>query len=111
MLGNLGDDVVAALTIHLGDPFERKVIALRSTGRKNDLFRGGANEFGNLLASSFNGLLGLPAKGVITAGCIAKLGSEIRQHGLQHPGDPWGWWRDYPCKSAVLRPSGLQLGL
>ena len=86
VLGDLGDDVVAALAVHLGDALDGEVVALGGAGGEDDLLGGGADEFGDLLAGDFDGLLGLPAKLVVAAGGVAELAGEVRHHGFEHAG-------------------------
>ena len=86
VLGDLGDDVVAALAVHLRNALDGEVVALGGAGGEDDLLGGGADELGDLCARGFNGLFGLPAKAVIAAGRIAKLACEIRHHRFQHAG-------------------------
>ncbi len=74
VLGDLGDDVIAALAVHLGDALDGEVVALGGAGGEDDLLGGGADEFGDLLAGDVDGLLGFPAEGVVAAGGIAELG-------------------------------------
>jgi hypothetical protein len=50
VLGDLGDDVVAALAVHLGDALDGQVVALGGAGGEDDLLGGGADQLGNLLA-------------------------------------------------------------
>ena len=70
VLGDLRDDVIAALAIHLGNALDGEVVRLGCTRGEDDLFGGGADEFRDLLAGRFNRLLSLPAKGVIAAGML-----------------------------------------
>jgi hypothetical protein len=77
VLGDLGDDVVAALAVHLGDALDGQVVALGGAGGEDDLLGGGADQPRNLLARRFHGLLRLPSKGVVAAGRVAKLGGEV----------------------------------
>ena len=84
VLGDLGDDVVAALPVHLGDALDREVVALGRAGGEDDLLGGRADQLGDLFAGGFDALLGLPAKGVVAAGRVAKLRGEVGQHRLQH---------------------------
>ena len=85
VLGHLGDDVVAALAIHLRDALDGQVVALGGAGGKDDLLGGCADQLGNLLARRLDGLLRLPSKGVVAAGRVAELGGEVRHHRFQHP--------------------------
>ena len=39
----------------------------------------------HLLAGLVDGLLGLPAEGVVAAGGVAEVLGEVRQHRFQHP--------------------------
>jgi len=62
VLGDLGDDVVAALAIHLCDALDGEVVRLGCARGEDDLLRRCANELGDLLARGFDSLLGLPTK-------------------------------------------------
>ena len=86
VLGDLGDDVVAALAVHLGDALDGEVVALGGAGGEDDLLGGGADELGDLLAGDLDGLLGLPAEGVVAAGGVAELGGEVGHHRFEHAG-------------------------
>ena len=85
VLGHLGDDVVAALAVHLGDAFEGQVVALGGARGEDDLLGRGADQPRNLLARRFDALLGLPTKAMVAAGRIAELGCKVRHHRLQNP--------------------------
>ena len=85
VLGDLGDDVVAALAVHLRNALDGQVVALRGAGGKDDLLGAGADQLGDLLARGLHGLLGLPAEGVVAAGGVAEHGGEVGHHRLQHP--------------------------
>ena len=85
MFGDLGDDVVAALAIHLGNALEREVVRLGGTGGEDDLLGGGPDQLGDLSACGLNGGLSLPAKLMIAAGGIAELAGEVGQHGFEDP--------------------------
>src|SRR5208283_876229 len=80
---NLGDDVVAALAVHLGDTLDGEVVALGGAGGKDDLLRAGADQLGNLLTRGFDGLLGFPPERVVAAGGVAEFGSEVGHHRFQ----------------------------
>src|SRR3984957_19566440 len=84
VLGYLGNDVVAALTIHLGYALDGQVVALGRARGKDDFLGGGANQLGYLLTSLLYGLLGFPSKGVVAAGCITELGGEEGNHRIKH---------------------------
>ena len=84
VFGHGGDDVVAFLAVHLGDALDRQVVALRRTRGKDDLLRGRADQFGDLLASLFHGFFRCPSKGMVPARGVAELFHEIGQHGLEH---------------------------
>ena len=86
VLGDLGDDVVAALAVHLGDALDGEVVALGGAGGEDDLLGGGADELGDLLAGDLDGLLRLPAELVVAAGGVAELAGEVGHHGLEHAG-------------------------
>ena len=111
VLGDLGDDVVAALAIHLRNALDGQVVALGGAGGKDDLLGGGADELGDLLARRLHGLLRLPAKGVVAAGRVAELGGEDKASSPPAPGDRAGWWRGYPYKSAGVTPAGTSTWL
>ena len=85
VLGDLGDDVVAALAVHLRNALDGEVVALGGAGGEDDLLGGGADELGDLLAGRLDGLLGLPSKGVVAAGRVAELVGEVGHHRFQHP--------------------------
>ena len=89
VLGDLGDDMVAALAVHFGDALDGQVVALGRSRSKDDLLGSGPDQLGNLLPRRFDGLLRLPSKGVVAASRVAELGGEIGQHRLQHPGIEW----------------------
>ncbi len=84
VLGDLGDDVVAALAVHLGDALDGEVVGLGGAGGEDDLLGGGADQFGDLLAGFLDGLFGFPAEGVVAAGGVAEDAGEVRHHGLEH---------------------------
>ena len=42
VLGDLGDDVVAALAVHLGDALDGEVVGLGGAGGEDDLLGGGS---------------------------------------------------------------------
>src|SRR5580658_9995019 len=84
VLGDLGNDVVAPLAIHLGYALDGQVIALGRARGKDDFLGGGANQLRYLLASMLYGLLGFPSEGVVAAGCITELGGEEGNHRLKH---------------------------
>src|SRR5271170_1948359 len=84
MFGNLSDDVIAALPVHLSNTFNREVVALGRSRGKDYLLRSCADELRNLFAGGLNTLLGFPTERVIAAGRVAKLRGEERQHRLQH---------------------------
>jgi hypothetical protein len=50
VLGDLGDDVVAALAVHLGDALDGEVVGFGGAGGEDDLLGGAADELGDLLA-------------------------------------------------------------
>ena len=83
VLGGLGDDVVAALLVHLGDALDGEVVGLGGAGGEDDLLGGGSDELGDLLAGCFYGLFSLPAEGVVAAGGVAELGAKVGHHGLE----------------------------
>src|SRR5580658_2180097 len=84
VLGYLGNYVVAALAIHLGNALDGQVIALGRARGKDDFLGGGANQLGYLLTSLLYGLLGFPSKGVVAAGFITELGGEEGNHRIKH---------------------------
>ena len=84
MLGDGRDEVVALIAVHRGDALEGEVVALGGAAGEDDLLGDGADEAGDLLAGLLDGLLGLPAEGVIPAGGVAVVLGEARQHRLQH---------------------------
>ncbi len=86
VLGGLGDDVVAALAVHLRDALDGEIIGLGSAGGEDDLLGGGADQLGNLFAGLFHALLGLPSKGVVAAGSVAELHAEVGHHRFEHAG-------------------------
>src|SRR5688572_2075378 len=86
VLDHTGDDVIALLAIHLGDALDRQVVGLGRAAREDDLLRIGADEVRDLLARGLDGLLSLPAEGVVAARRIAEVVGEVRQHRLD---DPW----------------------
>ena len=86
VLGDLGDDVVAALAVHLGDALDGEVVGLGGAGGEDDLLGGGADELGDLLAGLLDGLLGFPAEAVVAAGGVAEVAGEVRHHGFEHAG-------------------------
>ena len=53
----LGDDVIALLTEHFRDALDHQVVGFRGAAGENDLFRGGVDECGNLLARVLDGFL------------------------------------------------------
>ena len=62
MLGGLGDDVVAALAVHLGYALDGEVVGLGGSGGEDDLFGGGSDELGDLLARLLDGGLLPPSR-------------------------------------------------
>jgi hypothetical protein len=85
VLGDLGDDVVAALAIHFGHALDGQIVAFGGARGEDDLLRGGADYIRNLLARGFHGLLGFPSERVIAAGRIAEFLGKVWQHGFQDP--------------------------
>src|SRR5689334_18161274 len=85
VLDGLSDDVVALLAEHLRDALDHQVVGLGRAAGKNNFFRSGVNQRSDLLARVFYRFLAGPAEGMVTAGRIAELSGEIRQHRLQHP--------------------------
>jgi hypothetical protein len=73
VLGHLGDDVVAALAVHLGDALDGEVGGLGGAGGEDDLLGGRADELGDLLAGLLDALLGLPAEAVVAAAALPKM--------------------------------------
>ena len=84
MFGYGRDDVIALLSIHLGDTFDGEVVALGGARGENDFLGSRANQFGNLLARILNGFLSCPSKWMVPAGGVAELFHEVGQHGLEH---------------------------
>ena len=62
VLGHLGDDVVAALAVHLGDALDGEVVALGRAGGKDDLLGGRADQLGHLLAGRLDRPARLPIR-------------------------------------------------
>ena len=62
VLGDGRDDVIALLAIHFGNTFDREIVAFGGARGEDNLFRGGADQFGNPLARSFNRLFAGPSK-------------------------------------------------
>ena len=86
MFRHLGDDVVAALAVHLGDALDGQVIALGGAGSENDLLRRRADQLRDLLAGRLDRLFRFPPEGVVAARRVSKLGGEVRHHRFQHAG-------------------------
>ena len=84
VLGDLGDDVVAALLVHLGDALDGEVGGFGGSGGEDDLLGGSTDELGDLLAGLLDALLGFPAEGVVAAGGVAEDAGEVGHHGLKH---------------------------
>ena len=84
VLGHLGDDVVAALLVHLGNALERQVVRLGGAGGKDNLLGGRADQLRDLLARALDTLLRLPAKPVIAAGGVTELAGKVGQHRVEH---------------------------
>ena len=64
-------------------PLMARLLRLGGAGGEDDLLGGGADELGDLLAGLLDGLLGLPAEGVVAAGGVAELGAEVGHHGFE----------------------------
>ena len=64
-------------------PLMARLLRLGGAGGEDDLLGGGADELGDLLAGLLDGLLGLPAEGVVAAGGVAELGAEVGHHRLR----------------------------
>ena len=54
-----------------GDALHREVVALGGAAGEDDLARRGASRRGHLVAGGIDGILGLPAEGVVPAGGVA----------------------------------------
>jgi hypothetical protein len=86
VLGDLGDDVVAALFVHLGSALDGEVGGLGGAGGEDDFLGGRADEAGDLLARFLDTLLGFPAEGVIARRGVAEDAGEVGHHGFEHAG-------------------------
>jgi hypothetical protein len=84
VLGDLGDDVVAALLVHLGNTLDGEVGALGGAGGEDDLLGGATDEAGDLFAGLLDTLLGFPAEGVVARGGVAEDAGEVGHHGFEH---------------------------
>jgi hypothetical protein len=84
MLGHLGDDVVAALAVHLCNALDGEVGGFGRAGGKDDLLRGCADELGDLFTGLFDALLSLPAEAVVAARRIAEDARQVGHHGFQN---------------------------
>ena len=84
VLGDFGDDVVAALAVHLGDALDGEVVGLGGAGGEDDFLGGAADERGDLLACLVDGLLGFPAEAVIARSGVAEDAGEVGHHGFEH---------------------------
>src|ERR1035438_260151 len=111
VLGDLLDDVVALLVVHLSYALNGEVVALGGAAREDDFFRGGAHEFGDALACGFHTLFGSLAKGMVAAGGVAELLDEVGQHLFQYPGIHLGGgvvihidWQLHALRARVARP-------
>ncbi len=85
VLGNLGDDVVALLAVHLGHALDCQVVAFRGARGEDDLFRGRADQLRDTLARQLDCFFRHPSKGVIAAGGVAELLCEVGQHFFENP--------------------------
>jgi hypothetical protein len=85
VLGHCGDDVIAFVPVEFGNSLQRQVVRFSCAGRENNFFFTlRADERGDALARILNSFFGSPAERMISACCIAKLGSEIGQHLVDH---------------------------
>ena len=84
VLGNLGDDVISPLPIHLRNALNSQIVGFGRAAGEDDLFRCGVNQPGNLAPGAFHGLLRRPTERVVAAGCIAEFLIEVRQHRAHH---------------------------
>ena len=89
MLRDRGDDMIAFFFVHLGDTFNRQVVALGSARGEDDFFRRCADQLGDPFASRLHALFRHPTERMIPAGSIAKLLPEIRQHLFKNPRVDW----------------------
>ena len=86
MLGHHRHDVVAAVAAGVRRALDRQIVRFGRAAREDDLARRRADERGDFAARANNGLVRVPAVGVLAAGGIAEVFGEVRQHRLEHAG-------------------------
>ncbi|MCY1245658.1 hypothetical protein D9M72_588240 [compost metagenome] len=77
-----GDEVATGDAACLGHTLEGKVVGLGGTGGPDDLFRRGADQFGDLAPRLLHRLPGLLAKGVGAGGRVAEV--TVKAQALDH---------------------------
>ncbi len=82
VLGDLRDDVIALLAVHLGDAFDCEIRGFGGAAGENNFFGRRVDELGDLPASVFHGFFGLPAEFVVAARSVAEFLREIWNHGF-----------------------------
>lgn len=86
MLGLGGDDMALGGAVEVEEALDGDVVGLGGAGGKDDLFRGGVDEGGDLGAGGFDGGFGFPTVEVGAAVGVAVLGDVVREHGVE---DAW----------------------
>ena len=84
VFGDTGDDVIALLAIHLGDALDGQIVGLGRAAREDDFLGVGANQIADLFTGVLDRFFRFPSKRMITAGGVAKVIGEVRQHRLDH---------------------------
>ena len=61
-----------------------EIVGFGGAAREDHVAQAGADEIGHVLPGRFDGLLCLPAVGMLQAGGVAELFAEERQHRVHH---------------------------
>src|SRR5579862_2097617 len=84
MLGDATDDVVALIFVKIDDALDCQVVGLGSAAGENNFLGLGSDQRGDLFARATDGLFRLPTETMVTAGGVAELLGEIREHRIEH---------------------------
>src|SRR5215831_5483186 len=87
-----GDDgyyVIAALAVRVGHALDREIVRLGDPRGEYYLLGRGSDQAGHLLSRGFNRFLGLPAKAMAPACCIAEKIGEVGSHSLKDARITW----------------------
>jgi len=84
VFGDRGNDVIAFLAVPRGHTLDREIVALSSSGSKNNLSCSRPNQIRNSLTGCLYSLLTGPSEGMIATGSVAEVIGEVRQHLLEY---------------------------